>query len=181
MPGIFHYFQSLPVELQLMVWEEFLRCIDKRRIVLLNAKPVEESDDDDYGEWYWYWSLKSDNHEQLIADPSSVVAQSLLAVCSSSRNVATRLSQSTAPTLHLARDVFWIPDDLMRYVEKIWVSTFMPDCERPPVAFHINHDIEQFEDSITEWIDLHAVKYAMISLDTFEQALLWADPSSESC
>lgn len=164
-----------------MVWEEFLRCIDKRRIVLLNAKPVEESDDDDYGEWYWYWSLKSDNHEQLIADPSSVVAQSLLAVCSSSRNVATRLSQSTAPTLHLARDVFWIPDDLMRYVEKIWVSTFMPDCERPPVAFHINHDIEQFEDSITEWIDLHAVKYAMISLDTFEQALLWADPSSESC
>lgn len=190
MPGVFHCFQSLPFELQFMVWEEFLRGVDKRNIVLLNAKPVSQPGDED---WDWSWYLELENHEQLHMGPASVMARSLMALCGSSRYVATRvlgatqLSEPTSMpiqselTLSLVRDVFWVPDDLVQFMKTTYDSVFRPNRDEPRVAFECQSHLAPFETSTTYTLDLHRIKYAMISLHTFEQAILWSDPDSEWC
>lgn len=167
MPADFYYFQLLPVELQLMVFEEFIRAAQKPRIVLLNAEGCE-------GVLDWEkkprlgWRMAVDNREQLHWENISAVARGLLALCSSSRRVATQFLDrpqrviKKAPEKHpalmglglsLEYDLFWLPDTLA-----------------PFIAFHRR----LWAGGLGGYSDERRMRTIMISLDAFEVALHWA-------
>lgn len=167
MPAKFHFFQLLPVELQLMVFEEFFRAEQKPRIVLLDAEGCK-------GPLDWEkrptlsWRLTVNNREQLHWENMSAVARGLLALCSSSRRVATQFLDrpqrviKEAPEEHpalmglglsLRHDLFWLPDTLA-----------------PFTAFH-GHPLAGGLEGLS---DERRMRTIMISLDTFEVALHWA-------
>lgn len=150
-----------------MVFEEFIRAAQKPRIVLLDAEGCERVLD-------WEkrprlgWRMAVDNREQLHWENISAVARGLLALCSSSRHVATQFLErpqrviKEAPEEHpalmglglsLEHDLFWLPDTLapfMAFHRRLWAGGLGGDS------------------------DERRMRTIMISLDTFEVALHWA-------
>lgn len=93
MSSDFDHLQRLPRELQLMVFEEFIRAAQEPRIVLLDVEDCEALDYDYHADEMvpvLGWKLRVDNREQLHSESPAVVARRLLAVCSTSRRVAKR-------------------------------------------------------------------------------------------
>ncbi|KAK7713711.1 hypothetical protein SLS63_012026 [Diaporthe eres] len=162
MSGIFHRFQALPWELQLMVFEEFILATKKPRIALLDVEDVDLGipDDPDFPAW----RIRIDNPEQLHAEKPTVVARSLLGVSSASRHVATRFLDRPDHTwdppychhlpaelgLSVERDVFWVPDDL-------------PQDMKTRSGGPAGHGRSEEDD----------MEFVMISLDTFERHFQW--------
>lgn len=151
-----------------MVFEEFIRAAQSPRIVLLD---VEDCQVLKYDLFLGHevrvpgWRFRVENREELHLESPAVVARRLLAVCSSSRQVAKRFLERpdriTQPPedyealmglgLSLQDDFFWVPDDLPRYMQ----------VHRRPAAVR-GHS------------DQHEIRSIMISLDTFEESLNWA-------
>lgn len=168
MSANFHHLQRLSPELQLMVFEEFIRAAQSPRIVLLDVEGCQVLK---YNAFLGHevpvpgLRFRVDNREELHSESPAVVARRLLAVCSSSRQVAKRFLErpdciDQPPEdyealmglgLSLHDDCFWVPDDLPRYME----------VHRRPAA-------------ALEYSDQHRIRSIMLSLDTFEESLDWA-------
>lgn len=157
MSGIFHRFQALPWELQLMVFEEFILATKKPRIVLLDVEEVQIVTPDILD--FDGWQFRVGNREELHAENPRVVARSLLGVCSASRHAATqfldRPDEIIKPPrydtalmglgLSLSSDVFWIPDDLLQ---------FMKTCDNIPASYLPPEE----EDIDTVMLSLHTLE-----------------------
>lgn len=171
MSSDFQHLQRLPRELQLMVFEEFIRAAQEPSIVLLDVEDCEALDYDYHADEMvpvLGWQLRVDNREQLHSESPAVVARRLLAVCSTSRQVAKRFLDRPDPVaqapehcealmglgLSLDDDIFRLPDDLPRYRE----------VRLRPAAVR------------NSW-DEHRITSIMISLDAFEERLHWAQKS----
>lgn len=160
----FPQFQLLPPELQLMVWEEVVSAIEKPRVVLLDVEECPDFQIAEYSEDLDVWRIRVDNSEELFAESHLAAALNLSGVCSTSRYVATRTLDQihivNPPQyclafedlgLSLSSDVFWIPDNLLR---------FMQARQDPSV--------------ILEAADEHDINQLMISLDSLEKLVHWA-------
>lgn len=164
--SVFHLFQSLPWEIQLMIFEEFISATKEPRIVLMNIEEVER--DHPPGSLYSHgWTFHVGNPRQLHASNPPVVARGLLEVCSASRYVATRFLDQHPHTINppcvtaaltglglsFRSDVFWLLDDFSRLVNIYW-------------------DLPSVREGRFEEANMHSV---MISLHAFEEALQWRE------
>jgi hypothetical protein len=162
MSGNFHLFQSLPRELQIMVFEEFVMASLNPRIALLDTQEQALFVWDNHllG---WQWSIG--NREQLEQGSLATVAATLLQVNTTARYVANqfldRLGQPINPPrtseammglgLSLSNDIFWLPDDLPHFL----ITTM-----GAPVVLGPTDD--------------ESISNIMISLRAFEVTLRWA-------
>lgn len=155
MPSTFPQFQSLPPELQLMVFEEFLLESLKTRVVLL--KVVETQID-------WEWRVG--NKEPLQAESPAALAATLREVNSTARSVADRfLARFGYPVdpltdgpaligtelgLSLSRDLFWLPDDLQRLARaRLGPPSILAPTDGDQVAV-VMLNLESLEDGL-QW------------------------------
>ncbi|KAG8158363.1 hypothetical protein KVR01_012124 [Diaporthe batatas] len=158
----FPRFMSLPVELQLMVFEEALMVSLSPRIVHLETelRALFAWDNNLLG---WCWCVS--NREQLERESPAGVAGVLQQVNSTARYAANRfldrLGSPLSPPreshglmglgLCLVRDVFWLTDELVDFI----ITTMGPPVDPSRVD----------EDRIFN---------TMMSLEPFEAALRWA-------
>lgn len=155
MSSSFNRFQSLPWELQVMVFEHFMLSTQQPRIALLGVEARQVQDE---GAILPVWQLSLDNREQLHAGNPAVAAEGIMGLCSASRDVATRFLAGHGGTtikpprheaalmglgLSLASDAYWIPHNMVSLVDPLIYGT-----------------------GIVEESDMESV---MISLDTFEE------------
>lgn len=157
-----------------MVFEQIIYMTLKPRIVLIDAEEHERFYPN-HGS-FLAWKLRVENYEQLHAEKPTVVAWSLLGVNSASRYVATQFlyrfvdkipmievtnkwSSRRIPYtnqvpkelgLSLEYDVFWVPDDLPKFVKTLG-------------GIPTGHGRPEEDD----------MRCVMISLHTFEKAFQW--------
>lgn len=129
MSGEFKKFQSLPWEIQVMIFEDFLlqNSPEKPRVVILHIEEV-PSLRLTSGDYLEQSGVKVTNWGQLLAEGPDSVARSLLDVCSSSREAAIRfpgcpeerpfpphhrIKELLGLGLSLTRDFIWFPDDML--------------------------------------------------------------------
>lgn len=172
MSGGFKKFQSLPWELQIMIFEEFLldHGPEKPRVVVLGMEEIPDPEGFD-------WRLKVENREQLKAENADILATGFLGVCSSSRAVARRHLARPVETPHpprydpalmgldlsFSRDLFWIPSEGLGFDEGDLCTPYVPDMishygnEQDNIE-HIMLDVRMFEiilRSANQWVRDH--------------------------
>lgn len=166
---IFHLFQSLPREIQLMIFEEFISATKEPRIVLMSIEEV--GLDSEYPDVRG-WRFRVGNPGKLHASNPPVVARSLLQVSSASRHVATRFLDQPPETINppcftdaltglglsITSDIFWLLDDFPRLVNIYW-------------------DLPSVREGPCEEAKMHSV---MISLHAFEEALHWREKNQKT-